>query len=265
VLTGGGKIADMAKEDGSSLIVYKLRHADREYPLYHVQQFFAIFIDLFHKLNLIKSDYQTELKESVEFLKATFDAKKLKEAEHIAERLRDSEIAFLATPKWYVPLLKQTTMFFNEIAMVPAHRNLLHEFTHTEVAAFSNPKNKLSIVVYSDVDEDQYTKDKVEILTNVFGNKKVPQNKLIEFVNIKLDQKNFFQKFFYAHFLGVYIAYYLGIHQDVEGRDLISITAGNPWWNKKAIAAFPKCVDIPGNLKGIEHEVVNGHHALNGS
>jgi len=257
VLSGGGKIADMCKEDGSSLIQYKLRHADREYPLYHVQQFFAIFIDLFHKLNLIKSDYHEELKDSVEFLKSVFDAKKLKETERVAERMRDSEIVFLATPKWYVPLLKQTTMFFNEIAMVPAHRNLLHEFTHTEVAAFSSPKQKLSIVVFSDVDDDSYTKEKTAILTKVFDDKKVAQNKKIEFIDIKLDQKNFFQKFFYAHFYSVYVAYYLGIYNDAEGRDLISITAGNPWWSKKSIEAFPKCVDIPGNLKGIEKDTLD--------
>lgn len=265
VLSGGGKIADICKEDGSSLILYKLRHADREYPLYHVQQFFAIFIDLFHKLKLIKSEYHTELKELVEFLKMTFDSKKLKEAEAVAERLRDSEIVFLSTPKWYVPLLKQTTMFFNEIAMVPAHRNLLHEFTHTEVAAFSSPKSKLSIVIFSDVDDDdEYTRDKVEILSHVFDNKKVPQNKKIEFVNIKLNQKNFFQKFFYAHFFSVYVAYYLGIYNDAEGRDLISITAGNPWWSQKSIEAFPKCIDIPGKLNGIEHEQVINGVAVNG-
>jgi len=73
-----------------------------------------------------------------------------------------------------------------------------------------------------------------------------------------LDQKNFFQKFFYAHFYSVYIAYYLGIYNDAEGRDLISITAGNPWWSQKSIEAFPKCIDIPGDLHGIEKEVFNG-------
>jgi glucose/mannose-6-phosphate isomerase len=258
VLSGGGKIADIAKQDGTSLIQYRMRHADREYPLYHVQQFFAIFIDLFYKLKLVDNNHENDLKEAVDFLKKTFDAAKLKEAEHIAERMLDSEIAFLSTPKWYVPLLKQTTMFFNEIAMVPAHRNLLHEFTHTEVAAFSSPKSKLSVMVFSDSDDDDYTKNKVEILKQVFGDKSVPQNKKIEFIDVHLNQKNFFQKFFYAHFFSVYVAYYLGNMVNAEGRDLISITAGNPWWCEKSIAAFPKCIDIPGDLKGIEKDGMNG-------
>jgi glucose/mannose-6-phosphate isomerase len=274
VLTGGGKIADIAKQDGTSLILYQLRHADREYPLYHVQQFFSIFIDLFYKLKLTKSEYKSELQEAVEFLKKAFDTKKIQEIQQVAQRLRDSSIVFLSTPKWYVPLLKQTTMFFNEIAMVPAHRNLLHEYSHTEVAAFSDPKIKLSIVVFSDSDDDEYTKDKVAVLTKVFDDKKVPKNKHIEFVNIHLDQKNFFQKFFYAHFYSVYVAYYLGIYNDAEGRDLISITAGNPWWSQKSIEKFPKCVDIPGNLEGLEKSIIinglmeNGHatkvHETNG-
>ena len=46
----------------------------------------------------------------------------------------------------------------------------------------------------------------------------------------------------------MYVAYYLGQYVDAEGRDLISITAGNPWWSQKAIDAHPDCVNIPGKL-----------------
>lgn len=249
VLSGGGKIADIAREDATSLILYKLKHADREYPLYHVQQFFSIFLDLFFKLKITTSSYQVELKEVVAYLKEEFDKNTLDRAEEIAIRLRDSEIVFLATPKWYVSLLKQTTMFFNEIAMVPVHRNLLHEFTHTEVAAFSNPKNKLSVVTLRDSDDDMYSRDKVDILAKMLGDKSVAQNQSIEFVNIELDKKNFFHNFFFAHFFTMYIAYFLGKYNDVEGRDLISITAGNPWWSQKSIEAFPSCTNIPGVLE----------------
>uniref|UniRef100_A0A0D2XG28 Bifunctional glucose-6-phosphate/mannose-6-phosphate isomerase C-terminal domain-containing protein n=1 Tax=Fusarium oxysporum (strain Fo5176) TaxID=660025 RepID=A0A0D2XG28_FUSOF len=222
VLSGGGKIAHLCEEHNISIILYKLRHADREYPLYHVQQFFSIFLDLFHKLKLTPSSYHKELQDSVNFLKTEFNEATLKKAQAIAERLKNSRIALLSTADWYVTLLKQTTMFFNEIAMVPTHRNLLHEFSHTEVAAYSNPSE----------------------------NKDIPQNKNIEFINIDLNQDNFFRKFFYGHFFTVYVAYYLGIHSDVEGRDLISIAAKNPWWSQRNIELHPKCVDIPAELKG---------------
>ncbi|GHJ33907.1 hypothetical protein TPA0910_83400 [Streptomyces hygroscopicus subsp. sporocinereus] len=249
VLTGGGKIAGLCREHGSSLIQYKLRHADREYPLYHVQQFFAIFLDLFHQLGITQRSYKEELEESVTFLKNEFSEGTLKRAEAIAEKLRDSRIVLLGTADWYVTLLKQTTMFFNEIAMVPTHRNLLHEFSHTEVAAYSDPSGKQAMVVFRDANADDYTRNKIQTLEKLFGDKSVPQNRNIEFVTIDLDQENFFKKFFFGHFFTVYIAYYLGLHADVTGRDLISIAAGNPWWSQRSIELFPKCVHIPSSLE----------------
>jgi glucose/mannose-6-phosphate isomerase len=249
VLSGGGKIASLCEEHNTSLIQYKLRHADREYPLYHVQQFFSIFLDLFHKLKITKRSYREELEESVRFLKAEFHEGTLKRAAEIASRLHDSRIALLSTADWYVTLLKQTTMFFNEIAMVPTHRNLLHEFSHTEVAAYSHPGNKQAIITFQDSNADDYTRDKIKTLEGLFGDKSVPQNSNIEFVNIDLDQENFFKKFFFGHFFSVYIAYYLGLHADVTGRDLISIAAKNPWWSQRSIELFPKCVDIPSDLE----------------
>ncbi|KAJ5202174.1 bifunctional phosphoglucose phosphomannose isomerase [Penicillium cf. viridicatum] len=250
VLSGGGKIASLCKEHGTSLIQYKLRHADREYPLYHVQQFFSIFLDLFHKLKITPSSYQAELEDSVNFLKSEFHEGTLKKAEAIADRLRGSRIALLGTADWYVTLLKQTTMFFNEIAMVPTHRNLLHEFSHTEVATYSDPTEKQAIITFLDSNADDYTKGKVKTLEGLFGSKSVPQNKNIEFINIDLNQDNFFRKFFFGHFFTVYVAFYLGKHANVEGRDLISIAAKNPWWSQKNIELHPKCVDIPSELKG---------------
>ncbi|KAI1039452.1 hypothetical protein LB505_002588 [Fusarium chuoi] len=250
VLSGGGKIQHLCEEHNTSIILYKLRHADREYPLYHVQQFFSIFLDLFHKLKLTPSSYHKELQDSVNFLKTEFNDATLKKAQAIAEKLKNSRIALLSTADWYVTLLKQTTMFFNEIAMVPTHRNLLHEFSHTEVAAYSNSSEKQAIITFLDSNADQYTKEKVKTLEGLFGSKDIPQNKNIEFINIDLNQENFFKKFFYGHFFTVYVAYYLGIHSNVEGRDLISIAAKNPWWSQRNIELHPKCVDIPAELKG---------------
>ncbi|MFE7121328.1 SIS domain-containing protein [Streptomyces sp. NPDC057654] len=249
VLSGGGRIAGLCQEHGTSLIQYKLRHADREYPLYHVQQFFAIFLDLFHRLKLTNSTYQAELESSVAFLKQEFHEGTLQRARDIAERLSGSRIALLSTADWYVSLLKQTTMFFNEIAMVPTHRNLLHEFSHTEVATYSDPTEKQAIVVFRDAEADDYTQQKIRTLEGLFGDKSVPQNRNIEFVTVDLDQADFFKKFFFGHFFSVYVAYYLGKIADVQGRDLISIAAKNPWWSQRSIELFPECVDIPASLE----------------
>jgi len=256
VLTGGGKIAKIAKEDGNSVIEYQLRHADREYPLYHVQQFFSIFLDMFYKLKIIEKDYTPELQDSVNYLIEKFDDDLLAEAKAMAESLKDSRIVFLATAKWYTQLLKQTTMFFNEIAMVPSHRNMLHEYSHTEVAAYSDPNQKQAIVMLLDSDDDDYTKRKVETIEKLFGDPDVKQNKNISVWRVDLDQDTFFKKFYYAHFFMVYVAFYLGKMSNVEGRDLISIAAKNPWWSQESIDEHPKCVDIPGELSSSIQESI---------
>lgn len=248
VLSGGGRIAKMAKDDGISIIEYRMRHADREYPLYHVQQFFSIFLDLFYKLNILKIDYKDQLKDTVAYLKQAFDRSQINKAYAMAEKLQGSRIALLSTSKWYVQLLKQTTMFFNEIAMVPTHRNLLHEFSHTEVAAYSNPSEKQAIIILSDSDDDDYTKNKIATLRKLFGDKSIPQNKNIEFFDIHLNQDNFFRKFYFAHFFMVYVAMFLGQRSNIEGRDLISIAAKNPWWSQESIDEHPLCVKIPTEL-----------------
>lgn len=248
VLSGGGKIAQMCERDGTSCVQYKMRHADREYPLYHVQQFFSIFLDLFHKLGLTDRDYHAELEGTVEFLKQKFDTETLTMSKRLAEKMQDSSIVFLSSAKWYGTLLKQVTMFFNEIAMTAAHRHLLHEWSHTEVAAYSNPDRKLAIVTFRDANDDDYTREKVEILKRLFADKSIPQNANVEFVNIELDQENFIQKYMFANFFAIQAAYHLSLYNDTEGRDLISRAAGNPWWSQKNIEAHPDCRAIPGQL-----------------
>lgn len=248
VLSGGGKIAKLAIDDGSSLIQYKLQHADREYPLYHVQQFFSIFLDLFYKLGITGDSYESDLKSAVDYLKNTFDEGTRRRAFDIAKRLQNSRIVLLATAPWYVQLLKQTTMFFNEIAMVPTHRNLLHEFSHTEVAAYSAPNEKQALIVFLDSDDDEYTHQKVATLERLFADKNLYQNQNIEFIRIDIDQDDFFKKFYFTHFFMVEVAFYLGQMANVTGRDLISIAAKNPWWSKESITEHPSCVDIPVDL-----------------
>jgi glucose/mannose-6-phosphate isomerase len=236
-LTSGGKLAEIAKQDGVSIIHWKLRNPDREYPLFHVPQYLSILLDIFAELKMLDSNFQNELKETAVYLKQEFTEQKIKQAELIAERLMDREIVFLAEPKWYFTLLKLVDMHFNEMSMAPAHRNFFHEFTHSEVAVFTDPKNKLAVVIFRDADEDKYANEKINRLVEILTDKNAKQNKNIEIVEIKLDQKDFFQRFFSNLLFINYIAYFLGIYYDIESRELISISADNPWYNQKTIQA----------------------------
>lgn len=248
VLSAGGKIAQMCERDSTSVVLYKMRHADREYPLYHVQQFFSIFLDLFKTIGLTDYDYAAELEDSVDFLKRKFGDETLASAKQLATSMQDSSIVFMSSAKWYGTLLKQVTMFFNEIAMAPAHRHLLHEWSHTEVAAYSDPKGKLTIVTFRDANDDEYTREKVDILERLFADGSIPQNRNITFFNLELDQKDFIQKYFFANFFAIQVAYHLALYNDTTGRDLISRAAGNPWWSQRTIEAHPDCRTIPSAL-----------------
>ena len=86
----------------------------------------------------------------------------------------------------------------------------------------------------------------------LFSDKEVIQNKNIEFIKIDLNQSNFIEKYFFANFFTIQIAYHLGLYNDTEGRDLISIAAGNPWWSQKNIEFHPDCSEIPGILTAEE-------------
>lgn len=234
-LTTGGELAEIAKQDGISTIYWKLRSPDREYPLFHVPQYFSILLDIFAELKMLDSNFKNELKETAKYLKQEFSATKIKLAESIAGKLRDKEIIIIANPLWYVSLLKLVDMHFNEMSMSPAHRNFLHEFTHSEVAVLTDPKSKHAVMLFRDIDEDHYTREKAERLISVLNDKKMEQNNHIELIEIKMDQNNFFNKLFSTLFFVNHIAYHLGTYYDTKSRELISTTAGNPWYSQKTI------------------------------
>ncbi|MFT4311441.1 MAG: hypothetical protein ACMXX7_02335 [Candidatus Woesearchaeota archaeon] len=127
-LTSGGKLEKIAKKENVSLIYWKIKNQDREYPLFHAPQYFSILLDIFYKLGLLKTNYQTKI------LKA-----------------------------------------------------------------------------------------------------KKTQNKNITVHVTKIDQSNFFKKFFSTLQLVQYVSYFLGIYYNYKSRELISTAAGNPWYNQKTI------------------------------
>ena len=193
-----------------------MRDADREYPLYHVHSLLDL-PDLFHNLGITSSTYEERLQNSVAYLKGAFDDEPLQRAEDTAAKLLGSRIVLLGTADGHVTLLKQTTMFFNEIAMVPTHPNLLHEFSHTEVATYSDLTEKQAIVILSDTAADDDTKAKIQTLHDLFGDKSVEANRNIEIVEVNLDQDDFLKKFYFGHFFMVEVAYALGRMAEVEG------------------------------------------------
>jgi glucose/mannose-6-phosphate isomerase len=233
-LTSGGRLAEIGIEENISIIYWKLKDPDREYPLFHVPQYFSSLLDIFWHLGVLESNYQDELAETVRFLRAEFTAQKIALAKKIAVQLHDHEIILLATPKWYQGLLKIVKMHFNEIAMVPAHGNFFHEFCHSEIAVFTNPQTKMGILLFKDKDEDEYTEKKMANLVALLSSDQ-PQNRNIAVAEIEMNQSSFLQQLFSTLLFVHFITFELGCYTNTESRDLISEAAGNPWYNSKTI------------------------------
>ncbi len=233
-LTTGGKLEKIAQKENVSLIYWRITNPDREYPLFHAPQYFSILLDIFHKLGLLNTNFQKEIEEAAKFIEREFTDKKISEAKKMAKLLQDRDIILLASPKWYLSLLKLVKMHVNEMAMAPCHRNYFHEFGHSEVAILTDPKEKQGLWLFRDKNEDNYTKNKMNNLIQLLTDK-VPQNKKIAIAVTELDQENFFKRFFSTLQFVQHVSYFLGVYYDYESRELISTAAGNLWYNQDTI------------------------------
>jgi glucose/mannose-6-phosphate isomerase len=236
LLTSGGRLGQLGREHGVSIARWELSRPDREYPLFHVGQYFAILIDMLPRLGLIAEDYGPQVRELAEHLRTDFTAAHRALASEAATRSQNANIIMLGSPKWHESLLKLAKMHLNEIAMVPATRNYFHEFCHSEVATLSDPERKHSVLLFSDREEDEYTKAKKKNLVSLLTDR-IPQNSNVSVTEIELDQPTFMRQYFTALEFVQYLTLDLGKLRETSSRNLISEAAGNPWYHGSTIAA----------------------------
>ena len=236
LLTSGGRLAELGRQHGVSIAKWELSDPDREYPLFHVGQYFAILLDMFLQLGLIKLDARAEIAALPGHLSTDVTPFHQELARVAAARCRDANIIMVATPKWHESLLKLAKMHFNEMAMAPATRNYFHEFCHSEVASLSDPTRKHSLLLISGEDEDEYTKRKMRNLVELLT-KPIPQNANVMVTQIVLDQPTFLRKYFAALEIIQHIALHLSRYYDTRSRNLISEAAGNPWYHSSTIVS----------------------------
>jgi glucose/mannose-6-phosphate isomerase len=234
LLTSGGRLAETGREEGVSILYWRLGNPDREYPLFHVTQYFAILVTVFVEFGLLDGSHQEQLATVVDQLRADFDDECVKRAQQIAAVSHDANIVLIAPPKWHESLLKLCKMHLNEIAMVPATRNYFHEFCHSEVASLTHPERKHSLLFFTDAESDDYTTSKTDNVIRLLTEDR-PQNSRIVVNRIELDQPGFLRKFFGALNLIQQITLHLGRHTNTVSRELISEAAGNPWYHSSTI------------------------------
>lgn len=234
LLTSGGRLAELGRAQGVSIARWALSEPDREYPLFHVGQYFAILIDMFLQLGLIKDDHRAEVSALPGNLASDFTPELRQLATTAARRSREANIIMLASPKWYESLLKLAKMHFNEMAMAPAVRNYFHEFCHSEVATLSDPNRAHSVLLFRDDEDDEYTRAKMDNLVSLLS-RPIPQNQNVVVTEYDLTQPTFMRKYFTALEFVQHAALDLGRYYDTASRDLISEAAGNPWYHGTAV------------------------------
>ncbi|MEU9890343.1 SIS domain-containing protein [Sphaerisporangium sp. NPDC051017] len=234
LLTSGGRLAELGRKDGISIARWELSDPDREYPLFHVGQYFAILLDMFLRLGLIKEDHRRSVEALPGHLEKDFTPHLEKLAQVAAERSENANIILVASPKWHESLLKLAKMHINEMAMTPATRNYFHEFCHSEVATLSDPERKHSVLLFTEQDDDEYTRRKMDNLVGLLT-QDIPQNGNIEVTQFHLDQPTFIRKYFTALEFIQRMALALGRAHNTRSRDLISEAAGNPWYHQRTI------------------------------
>ncbi|MFH1591592.1 MAG: SIS domain-containing protein [archaeon] len=228
-LTSGGRLYELARSDKVPVIKWAIIDPDREYPLFHVPQYFAILLDVFCRFGILRENYAKRLEKLADDL---HELKLSRDARDIARMVRGKDIIMLATPLWHTSLLKLIKMHLNEIAMVPAHRNYFHEFCHSEVGVCSMPTIRQAIFMFKDMDDDAYTKAKMDN-----ARKAIMEGGDNMAITIPLDQPDFLHKLFATLMLFQHITYKLGIMENTPSRELISRAAGNMWYNRETIKA----------------------------
>lgn len=235
LLTSGGPLAERGRQLGVSRVYWRLSNPDREYPLFHVTQYFAILLDVFSRFGLLPHNYQDNLAVLAKDLNATSAARE-EQARQLAADSTDANVVLIASPKWHETLLKLCKMHLNEIAMMPATRNYLHEFCHSEIASLSDPGRRHSVLVFLDRDDDEYTRAKADNLIGLLTAAR-PENAAVAVARIELDQPDFLLRLFSALDLVQRTTRILGTGLATPSRELISEAAGNRWYHSSTINA----------------------------
>lgn len=249
LLTSGGRLAELGRACGVSIAKWELTEPDREYPLFHVGQYFAILLDMFFRMGLISQDRREEVAAIPEHLDANFSPELRELARTAAARSENANVIMVGSPKWHESLLKLAKMHINEMAMAPMTRNYFHEFCHSEVATLSDPARRHSLVVFMDSDDDAYTTQKMRDLVRLLT-ADVPQNRNVAVTVVEMTEPTFMRKYFTALEFVQHMSLALGRHYATESRDLISEAAGNPWYHSTTIERDESSAETEGALIG---------------
>lgn len=242
LLTSGGRLAELGRMTGTSVALWELSRPDREYPLFHVTQYFAILIEMFRRLEVLPADFNVDFAGLASALEAR-RSETSRLGAILADAAREANILMIAQPLWHDSMLKLCKMHLNEIAMVPASRNFFHEFCHSEVATLSDPDRRHCLLAFADECDDDYTTAKLNNLLGLLTSP-VPQNAIVRACRVPMYGASFLEKLFSTLDVVQHMTLSLARFREVQSRDLISESAGNTWYHSTTIAAEYAGADV---------------------
>jgi glucose/mannose-6-phosphate isomerase len=235
-LTAGGKLGEIGEADKMPIAYWRLSASDREYPLFHAPQFFAILLEIFRELGITGSNFQDELSTTQERVRQYVGSDAvLAETAAAATKMRNRDLTLIAAPKWTVSLMRLAQMHLNEIANHPTHIAPFHDYCHSEVAILNDPRAAHGLLLFRDPDEDEYTMNKMDNFVRLITDDHVGNN-AINLKQLLLNGSSFTEQMFLGLAWIQCVTDHLGQFNLMGSRELISRAAGNAWYNSRTIS-----------------------------
>ncbi|WP_299477879.1 SIS domain-containing protein [uncultured Roseibium sp.] len=227
---GGDELETRALADGHAAFQWQLAEEDPEYPLFSAVEFFASATAICRELGILSETSDSLLKRAGQFLS---DHEDLSGAAALAERLVGRDLLVLSNPVWDESVVKLIRMYFNEIAMVNIAANLIHEFTHSQIAAVGPTSRPLSILILRTPSGHAFEEERVAAMKSLLstcpsaGNVDVHEFKAPggPLLDTSLHTLHFFAS----------VAAHLSEIDEKPSYELISNASGNPWYNQGSI------------------------------
>ncbi len=207
-LTSGGKVQEIANQKGFDLVPLKSLAAC---PRAHLPYSAISLLLLLHHYNLIDTDFENEIKQTVSSLEKNNEEIKT-EAKELAIPLKE-KLPILYADAILEPMLIRFQQQINENAKQLCHVAVFPEMNHNELVGWHLPKDILSkthiLLFHSDYDHERVNK-RMEICETIF-------NKHTDSItHISAKGSSFLEQVFYLIYLTDWVSYYLAEENGVD-------------------------------------------------
>nr|WP_319384732.1 SIS domain-containing protein [uncultured Roseibium sp.] len=227
---GGDELEARALADGHAAFQWQLNEEDPEYPLFSAVEFFASATAICRELGILDDTNESLLDRAGTFLADNANPAK---AVALAERLAGRDILVLSNPVWDESVVKLIRMYFNEIAMVNIATNLIHEFTHSQIAAVGPTSRRLAILILRTPAGNPFEEDRVEATKTLLAG--CPSAANVDIHEFMAPEGPLLDATLHTlHFFAT-VAAHLSEIDEKPSFELISNASGNPWYNQGSI------------------------------